>query len=105
MRKLLFYFNLAATLSCILWALIAVEPVFAGYFYLGIFQVLTSLIISFIAFSEQKNSGFLIYWLMVVGFFTLIAVTRLNHAVFMVLPMLIALYNCYAYYRFYKVKF
>jgi len=104
MRRILFYFNLMATLTCLLFALIEGEKALAGYFFLGIFQVITSLIVSFIAFTEQKNSGFLIYWLMVVGFFVLNSTLHLNSILFMMLPMLIALYNCYAYYRFYKLK-
>lgn len=105
MRLMLFNFNLIATVSCLLWALISGKGAMSGYFFLGLFQLLATLIMHFEAFSRGfKLKGFVIYWAMVLLFFVLANQVKLNTFLFMALPMLIALYNCYLYYWFYKQK-
>ena len=104
MRRILFFFNLIATLSCAAFALFEGFEAYGGYFFLAAFQLITTLIVSFIAFSENQKCGFTVYWLLVLAFFILAGSLEKSDSFLLITPMLIALYNCYTYYNFYRLK-
>lgn len=104
MRRILFYFNLIATLTCLFLALFHGEKALAAYFFLGLFQLLATLPISFKAYSDNISCGFRYYWILALAFFILAKFMKLDTLLLLTLPMLIALYNCYTYYNFYKLE-
>lgn len=107
MRRILFYFNFAATVACIVVALTKNDTSLLFYLALGFFQVITTLLTTYASISEKQNSSlFGIYWVMVFIFFLLLRLgaVKFESSLFMILPMLIALYNCFVHYKFSKLK-
>jgi hypothetical protein len=103
MKKLVHYTNATATTICIISAIILKEQAISVYIYLGLFQIAQTFILTLISFYRKRNILETIsYWFMVVGFFSLAKIINTNPFLFLLLPMLIALYNCYLTYIYYK---
>ncbi len=93
----------------ILSALIVDTKGIGYYLYLGIFQLTITFIISMAyAFSEKLGKYIGLYWLFVVlYFFTQYILSQflnreLGQYFFSIVPMLIAIYNCYLTYKVMK---
>jgi hypothetical protein len=99
--KLITHFsNILFVILCFIFAIVHYDKALIGYFFLGIYQIVLTLIITISFHVRKKNiKSIIIYWLMVATYFILIQ--RLFHCYnqealgFILFPSLIALYNCY----------
>lgn len=97
MRTIFHYLNTTFVITTILLTLLYGEKSLAAYFLLGIFQLLSGLIILLISiFKIPFFKEIFIYWLLVIVYFTIVNNLFSNEMIrFTIIPVTIAIYNCY----------
>lgn len=104
MKTVLFITNLLFVTVTLILAIINGEEALLTYLIWGIFQITTGLII--LAAKALKLNTFkeiIVYWLMVIVYFTLIVQFISNQSVkLLIIPMAIALFHCYMTFKLVK---
>jgi uncharacterized protein YqjF (DUF2071 family) len=107
MKVFFHYFNFLFVLICAFNAIIYGEQAVSLYFLLGVFQLLSGLIIFFNKIYHLKHfKEIIIYWILVLIYFLIVLNLIPNQIVkILIIPILIATYHCYCTYKLLKRPF